>query len=337
MARDRPAVLVVDDEPMIREVLVRQLQRLGCSPQAVASGKEAVDAMMPGKYDAALLDIGLPGIDGVETLRRLLLIDQDLAVLMITAQTGVDTAVKALRSGAHDYLVKPVQIDEVQFALERALELQRLRRERREEDARLRRLVHQQAVRLEQSFLGAVTALAKALEAKDPYTAGHSERVTRYALELADAVGLDEEGREAIRLAGPLHDIGKIGIRDEVLEKKEKLTDDEWEQIKKHPMTGARILEGLEGMAAVLPIVKHHHERWDGKGYPAGLSGNDIPLEAQVIAVADAFDAMTSDRAYRRALSWQAVQDEFIRCAGQQWDEKLVQAFLGLVEHPDPD
>jgi len=337
MKGDKPAVLVVDDEEMIREVLVRQLERLGYSPQAVASGHEAVEAMLPGRYDAVLLDIGLPDIDGLETLRRLLLIDQDLAVLMVTGQTGVSTAVKALRSGAHDYLLKPIEIDQVQIALERALELQRLRRERREEDARLRRLVHQQAVRLEQSFLGAVTALAKALEAKDPYTAGHSERVTRYALELADAVGLGEEAQEAIRLAGPLHDIGKIAIRDEILEKKEKLTDEEWAQIKQHPMTGARILEGIEGMSSILPIVKHHHERWDGKGYPAGLSGNDIPLEAQVIAVADAFDAMTSDRAYRRALSWQAVQDEFIRCAGQQWDEKLVQAFLGLVEDPNAD
>ena len=337
MQPEKPAVLVVDDEEMIREVLFRQLQRLGYRPQAVASGQEAVEATLPGKYQAALLDVNMPGLDGVETLRRLLLIDQDLAVLMVTAQAGVATAVKALRSGAHDYLLKPVQMDELQIALERGLELQRLRRERREEDARLRRVVHQQALRLEQSFLGAVAALAKALEAKDPYTHGHSERVTRYALELADAVGLSAEQRELIALAGPLHDIGKIGIRDEILEKKEKLSDEEWEQIKKHPMTGARILEGIEGVGAVLPLVKHHHERWDGGGYPAGLSGEDIPREARIIAVADAFDAMTSNRAYRRALSWAAVQDDFIKGAGQQWDAELVKTFLGLVEDPGAD
>jgi putative nucleotidyltransferase with HDIG domain len=179
-----------------------------------------------------------------------------------------------------------------------------------------------------------LSTLSRAIEARDPYTRGHSARVTEIAEAIARRLGWDAERLALLRVGGPLHDVGKLGVSDEVLAKPGRLDDDELEQIREHPKLGARILLRVAAFRAAIPYVLYHHERWDGNGYPTGRAGEQIPLEARVLAVADAFDAMTSDRPYRRPLDHQAAVAEVARCSGTQFDPEVVRIFLELFAQP---
>jgi len=325
-------VLVVDDDDLVRSVLCRQLTALGYEAMGANGGEAGLEILAVGRFSAALVDLHMPVMDGHATLAALLQRDPQLAVLMVTGAGDVDDAVRAMHAGAYDHLSKPISLDQLRLALERALELRRLRRSREDQERQTQAKLDEQQQRLERSALEMVTALAAALEAKDPYTCGHSERVTRYAVQLAWKVGLDSREIENLTLAGQLHDIGKIGIREEVLNKPGKLTDEEFDHIKSHPLTGVQILQKVDSLAAALPIVRHHHERYDGKGYPDGLAGEDIPLPARVVAVADAFDAMTSSRAYRSALPTAEARRRLLEGSGTQFDTELVEVFVGLLD-----
>jgi HD-GYP domain-containing protein (c-di-GMP phosphodiesterase class II) len=179
-----------------------------------------------------------------------------------------------------------------------------------------------------------LATLSRAIEARDPYTRGHSDRVTEIAEAIARRLGWSEERLALLQMGGPLHDVGKLGVSEEVLAKPGRLDDDELEEIREHPKLGARLLLRVAAFRAAIPYVLFHHERWDGKGYPTGRAGEEIPLEARVLAVADAFDAMTSDRPYRRALGHRAAVAEVARCAGTQFDPEIVQVFLELFAEP---
>ena len=179
-----------------------------------------------------------------------------------------------------------------------------------------------------------LSTLSRAIEARDPYTRGHSARVTEIAEAIARRLGWDAERLALLRVGGPLHDVGKLGVSDEVLAKPGRLDDDELEQIREHPKLGARILLRVAAFRAAIPYVLYHHERWDGNGYPSGRAGEQIPLEARVLAVADAYDAMTSDRPYRRPLDHQAAVAEVARCSGTQFDPEVVRIFLELFAQP---
>jgi HD-GYP domain-containing protein (c-di-GMP phosphodiesterase class II) len=264
---------------------------------------------------------------------------------MITAVADVEIAVNCLAIGAADYVVKPYQLEDVRARVAQALEKRRLILENRAYREGLEQRVTVQARRLEELFLASIQSLAEALELKDPYTRGHSIRVSHYSTVIARAMGLSGEMLRQIELGGHVHDIGKIGVRESVLNKVGRLTPEEYAHIMTHPVLGWRILAPLLGETPhALNIVRSHHERYDGRGVPDGLKCDEIPVEARIVAAADALDAMTSDRPYRPAeMSFDAVIEEIIRNSGTQFDPEVVRAVvacsdggeLQLVPHTD--
>jgi HD-GYP domain-containing protein (c-di-GMP phosphodiesterase class II) len=248
---------------------------------------------------------------------------------MLTGATEVSTAVECLRLGALDYLSKPVLVDEVRARVDKALEKRQLVLENRFYQKNLEARVRELDRLNRQSLINGVQTLVHALEAKDAYTSGHSSRVSRYAVKTAVHLGYASERLEQIRLGGELHDIGKIGTREDILNKPGPLTAEEFAHIKVHASLGERILAPfLSESPMVLRIVRHHHERMDGGGFPDQLVGEAIPPEARIVAVVDAFDAMTTNRAYRPSRAPSEALDELQRCAGSHFDPDVVGAFL---------
>ncbi len=322
--------LIVDDEPQLRRVLARLMEADGFTCVEAGSGSEALDVL--GGRDVALMltDLRMPKMDGITLLRETRARFPELAVVMITAVADVDVAVSCLAVGAMDYLTKPFNIEEVRARVRQALEKRRLVRDLRAYQEQLEERVRAQAHQLEELFLGTMQAFAAALEVKDPYTRGHSIRVSQYSVAIARAMALDVEAVRQIEIGGHLHDIGKIGVREAVLNKPGPLTDEEYEHIMTHPVVGWRILSPLlSDVPMALHIVRSHHERFDGRGIPDGLEAGEIPLEARIAAVADAFDAMTSGRAYRQGgrMTLTAAVAEVERCCGSQFDPEVVAAF----------
>jgi putative two-component system response regulator len=326
--------LIVDDEPRLRQVLVHLMRNDGFTCLEAGNGEEALAQLEQQTVTLVMSDLRMPKMDGLELLRRIRGRWPDTAVVMITAVADVEVAVSCLAIGAMDYLTKPFHLEEVRARVAQALEKRRLVVENRGYQETLEEKVAVQARRLEELFLASVQSLAEALEVKDPYTRGHSVRVSHYSVMIARELGLDGDLLRHIELGGHVHDIGKIGVREDVLNKPGKLTDAEYEHIMTHPVVGWRILAPLLGETPVaLNIVRSHHERFDGRGVPDRLAGEQIPFEARIAAVADSFDAMTSDRPYRPdGMSIEASVAELVRCSGSQFDPKIVTAMVGAVE-----
>lgn len=324
--------LVVDDEPRLRQLLVRVLSHDGFECRDAADGAAALDVLDTWPAALVLSDLRMPGIDGIELLRRARARHPDTAVVIVTAVADVEMAVRCLALGAADYLTKPFHLEEVRARVRQALSRRMLEVENRAYQRALEMRVADQARRLERLFLASVTSLADALEVKDPYTRGHSLRVARYAAAIGRAMGADAETLRQLELGGHLHDLGKIGVREAVLNKAGPLTDDEYAHIMTHPVIGWRLLLPLlEDAPLALAMVRSHHERYDGRGAPDGLAGDAVPLVARVAAVADSFDAMTSHRPYRQGLTLEAALGELGRCAGTQFDPAAVAAFERAV------
>jgi len=321
-----PYCLVVDDEERLRQVLTHVMRRDGFQCIEASNGLEALEQLQRYPVSLVLTDLRMPGMDGMELLRQVRARHSDVAVMMITAVPDVQAAVECLSIGAMDYLTKPFYLEEVRARVIQAMDRRRLILENRDYQERLKERVELQASRLEQMFLAGVQALAEALELKDPYTRGHSVRVSQYSSILARALQLEDDVVRQIELGGHVHDIGKIGVREAVLNKTEKLTEEEYEHIMIHPLVGWRVLAPLLGDAPIaLNIVRSHHERMDGRGIPDGLVGDTIPLEARIVAVADAIDAMTSGRPYRgNELTLDEALEELQRNAGTQFDAQIV-------------
>jgi putative two-component system response regulator len=329
--------LVVDDEPRLRQVLAHMMRNSGYHCLEAADGVEAIGLLERQPVSLLLSDMRMPRLDGVELLRQVRSRWPDTAVVMITAVSDVETAVNCLSNGAMDYLTKPFHLEEVRARVEKALEKRRLRLENRDHQQFLELRVADQAKRIEELFLSGVQALAEALEVKDPYTRGHSVRVSQYATIVARAMGLEGEVVRQVTLGGHLHDIGKIGVREEVLHKTERLTDDEYAHVMTHPVVGWRILAPLLRDAPIaLNVVRSHHERVDGKGVPDGIRGDQIPLEARIVAAADALDAMTSGRPYRQAeFTFEQAVSELRRNCDTQFDRRVVDAVVDLTLRGD--
>src|SRR6476646_10398763 len=294
--------LIVDDEPRLRQVLVHLMRNDGFTCLEAGNGEEALEHLQQTPISLVMSDLRMPKMDGLELLRRVRGRWPDTAVVMITAVADVEVAVSCLAIGAMDYLTKPFHLEEVRARVAQALEKRRLVVENRGYQETLEEKVAVQARRLEELFLASIQSLAEALEVKDPYTRGHSVRVSHYSVMIARELGLEGELLRQVELGGHVHDIGKIGVREDVLNKPGKLTDAEYEHIMTHPVVGWRILAPLLGDTPVaLNIVRSHHERVDGTGVPDGMRGDGIPLEARIVAIADSLDAMTSGRPYRGA------------------------------------
>ena len=332
-----PCCLVVDDEARLRQVLMHVMRADGFRCLEAANGAEALELLEHHPVTLLLSDLRMPRMDGLALLREVRQRYGDIAVVMITGVPDVEAAVSCLANGAMDYLIKPFLLEEVRARVAQALDRRRLILENREYQGRLKERVAAQASRLEEMFLAGVQALAEALELKDPYTRGHSVRVSQYSSILARTLRLDDEMVRQIELGGHVHDIGKIGVREAVLNKTEKLTAEEYEHIMIHPIVGWKVLAPLLGDAPIaLNIVRSHHERMDGRGVPDGLAGEAIPLEARIVAVADALDAMTSGRPYRgREMTLDEALDELRRSAGSQFDEKVVAAVEDAIRCED--
>jgi response regulator RpfG family c-di-GMP phosphodiesterase len=334
MGQDNPGgsplhCVVADDEAHLRRVLVRLMQGEGFTCHEAPNGRAALELLERVPATLVISDLHMPELDGMGLLREVRERLPDTAVIMITAVADVATAVSALAVGAMDYLTKPFHLDEVRARVRQALEKRRLLLENRSYQQRLEERVAEQSRRLESLFLASIQSLADALEVKDPYTHGHSLRVSNYSVAIARAIGLSDEMVQQIEIGGRVHDIGKIGVREAILNKAGPLTADEYQHIMTHPTVGWRILSPLlHEMPMSLNIVRWHHERFDGSGAPDRLVSDAIPLEARIVAVADTFDAMTSIRPYRPGVPLDDTLAELRRCSGAQFDPVCVGAFL---------
>lgn len=322
--------MVVDDDPQVRRALVRVVEGQGLTCFEAASGAEAIQRLAQhGEVPVIISDVYMPNVDGIALLAHVRERYPDTGVIMLTGIAQVDTAVSCLQMGALDYITKPFMIDEVRARVSKALEKRDLILQNRFYQKNLESRVRQQAQRLKEMFLEAVQTLAQALEAKDAYTRGHSMRVSRYAVKTAINLGFTGDHLEDIRLGSELHDIGKIGTREAVLNKPGPLTAEEFAHIAEHTTLGEQILAPLaRENPVVLRIVRSHHEWIDGRGFPDRLSGESIPVEARIVSVADAFDAMTTSRAYRPSQTKETAFGELRRGAGSQFDPRVVDAFL---------
>jgi len=321
--------LVVDDEPRLRRVLVRLLEGEGFTCREAGSGTEAIAMLEQQSAPLVISDLRMPQMDGATLLREIVSRWPDTAVIMVTAVAEVESAVACLQLGALDYVAKPFHLDEVRARVMQALDKRRLILENRMYHQELEQRVQEQARRIEELSLERLQALVHALEEKDPYLRGHSVRVANYAFRVGRELGLEPGVLDMISLGAELHDLGKIGVSEAVLHKPGKLSEAEYRHIMDHPVIGARILGPLMRDApAALAIVRSHHERLDGKGFPDGLKGDEIPLEVRVVTVADSFDAMTSLRPYRPALAFDTAAQELLDGKGVQFERAVVEAFV---------
>jgi putative two-component system response regulator len=328
--------LIVDDEPSVRRSLARMLSAQGFNCLEAGTGREGLEVLdHTGEIPLIISDMRMPELDGMGFLEAVRQRFPDSSVIMLSGMSETTTAVDCLHLGAADFLLKPISLGELQARVTRALEKRALVLQNRFYQEHLERQVQEQAQRIQELFLQGVQMLARALEAKDAYTRGHSIRVSRYAVATASRLGFVGVGLDGIRLGGELHDIGKIGTREAVLHKPGSLTAEEFRQIAEHPALGERMLSPLAHESPdVLRIVRSHHERLDGAGFPDGLRGENIPIEARIVAVGDTFDAMTTRRPYRESRPPEEALCELRRVAGTQLDPEAVEAFVAAF--PDP-
>ncbi|MDT5269234.1 MAG: cyclic di-GMP phosphodiesterase, partial [Acidobacteriota bacterium] len=258
----------------------------------------------------------------------------DTLVIVVSGSQEIESAVEALRAGAFDYIVKPFDLEHLQFAVRRALEHQRLLAAKRGYETYLERMIERRTEELdgalrscESAYRMTLKALVAALETRDSETHGHSERVVNFSLRLGQELGLSAEQMRSLEFGALLHDIGKIGVPDAILRKPAKLTEEEWVLMREHPLHGQKILGGIEFLEGAAKVVAQHHEKWDGTGYPLGLRGAQIDLNARIFAIADAFDAITSDRVYRAGRSYEEALAELDTYAGRQFDPRVVEGF----------
>ena len=311
------SILVIDDEAIVRMLVVEILESAGHSVVDADSAERALQLLDSGEFDLIVSDVIMPGLSGLELLQRVQVQRASLPVILVTGAGTYETLSQALTRGAAGLVTKPFAHADLVSAVADALE----RADRSREELRERLLAPTLA-----------SALANAIEARDSYLHGHCERLASLAVRLAELLGLPPEEIETIRLGAILHDVGKIGIPDRVLLKPGPLDDEERAIVETHPEIGDKLLEPLDLLASARPIVRHHHERWDGEGYPDRLAADDIPLGARIVGVADSIEVMASRQLYRKPLTPEEIVDELRRCRGSQWDPEVVDLALGLID-----
>jgi putative nucleotidyltransferase with HDIG domain len=333
-------ILVVDDEEAIREIVSSMLTAAGYSCKQAASGIEALAILTSGEvFELLLSDLMMAELDGIGLLERTKEKYPDMPVVMVTAVHDISVALAAIRNGAYDYLLKPFEREQLLATVSRALENRRLKLENRTYQTNLESLVEartqqlQEALRdLERSYDITLQALGDALDLKDRETEGHSRRVTAFTMAIARAMGLPAEQVAMIARGAFLHDIGKMAIPDAILRKPGALTEAETEIMREHCFRGYQMLKKIPFLSEASEIVYTHQERYDGTGYPRGLSGKDIPLGSRIFSIADTLDAITSDRPYRAAQTIQVAREEVERFSGRQFDPEVVRVFLDMPD-----
>jgi len=328
-------ILIVDDEKMIYSIIARRLAQEGYPCVMANNGREALGLFYKDNFSLIISDIRMPEMDGLELLRNVKAVRPNMMFIIMTAHPEINMAVEAIRLGATDFILKPIDLELMVFSVNKALEIKKMEEEIEAHHKNLEKLVEERTGKLNETVLilkkthlDSVKVLAGAIDAKDPYTRGHSDRVRRMSMRIGMKMGISEERLENLVFGALLHDIGKIGIRDEILQKKSSLTPEEYHTIQQHPLIGVKIVEGIDFFRDKIPLIRNHHEHYDGSGYPDGLIGEVIPLEARIIAVADSFDAMTSLRPHRRAMPVDEVVEEMENGNGKQFDPRVLEIFL---------
>ncbi|PID29069.1 MAG: hypothetical protein CR982_03760 [Candidatus Cloacimonadota bacterium] len=333
-------ILIVDDDPKMRENLSLILEIENYIIDQACDGEEGIKKAMANDYDCIICDIEMPKTTGVDLLRKIRKENDIVPIVMLTGVKKLDTAVLAMKLGAQDYLVKPFEISKLKLSLKNALELKSLRVQNKillEENKRyqknLESLVSLRTEQLEEAILGSLVILSQTVELKDPYTRGHSERVRAISLKIAEKLGLSDDEKNILSYGALLHDIGKISIKDDILLKRGDLDDHEYKIVMEHPQKGADLVSNIQFFKPVIDCIKFHHEKWDGSGYPLGLKGEEIPFLARIISVADTFDAMTTTRPYRKALSVDVAMDILKKIRYEQLDGEIVDCFINNNLH----
>lgn len=344
-ANKEVSILIIDDEEPIRRLLALYLSEdYNCV--TASSADEASVLLSASSFNLVMTDITMPGSSGIELCQHIHHAYPDTVVIMVSGMTDINYAIEAMRHGAFDYVTKPFDLQQVLMAVDRALRYQvlvvakrhyeqSLEETVRDRTAELRKLndnLNQMLEALYQNYRATLRALAGALEARDVETAGHSDRVVAYSLRLGREMGLSHKELIGLEQGALLHDIGKIGVRDSILLKCGSLTAIEWVEMREHISHGLRIINGIDFLSGAAPVVGEHHEKYDGSGYPSGLKGDAIHINARIFAVADAFDAITSDRPYRERASYSEARDEIVANANRHFDPVVVKAFLGIPE-----
>jgi response regulator RpfG family c-di-GMP phosphodiesterase len=332
-------ILIVDDDRQVREVLHQIFMSAGYNCLLANDGREGVEVFKAGRPPLIVTDLKMPVMTGIELLQQVRALDGDVAVIVLTGAADVKTAIESLKLGAYDFIMKPVNVDELLIAADRAFERRQLLIERREYHELLERRVVEatrdlaSAYRqLQETYHATLEALGSALDTRDVGTEAHSRRVHGYALATAREHRVPEADLTDLAHGVLLHDIGKIGIPDAILLKPSPLTPEEWQIMRRHPEIGKALIEKIPFLRGAVPIVYAHHEKWDGSGYPRGLRGADIPLGARIFMVVDAFDAMTFDRPYSVAKPFDLAKAEIKRCAGTHFDPAVVESFFRVPE-----
>lgn len=327
-------ILVVDDDAsnlrMASHILTTEHMRVSC----LKSGEDAILFLEKNRPDLILLDIHMPGLDGYETIEAVRGNEKtaDIPVIFLTADDDSEAETKGLKAGAMDFIKKPFVPEVLLLRVRHTLQLIRLQSDLSREVEKKTQVVKAQHEKLERISMQIVKALSGAIDAKDTYTNGHSTRVAEYAREIAKRAGFSEKLQDDIYMMGLLHDVGKIGIPETIINKPARLTDEEYHVIQTHPLLGAQILSNITEFPKFATGARWHHERYDGKGYPDGIAGEEIPVEARIIAVADAYDAMSSRRSYREVLTQEYVRGELAKGKGSQFDPVFTDIMLQMID-----
>jgi response regulator RpfG family c-di-GMP phosphodiesterase len=332
-------VLAIDDESSARKLLSLILGPPAFDCATASDGEEAIEILRHARFDVIISDLHMPGISGMELLAQVRRRYPRMAFLVTTGVDDVEVGVQAMRSGADDYLVKPLREDVVLISLESALHKRKLEQQVENYRQHLEEMIAERTEQLqaavwqiEQTYEDTLQALGAAVDLRDNETAGHSQRVCRYSIGIALAMGWSEKQLGSLARGAYLHDIGKLGVPDSILLKPGPLTPEEWERMRQHVQIGFDLVKDIPFLADAAEIVLTHHERYDGRGYPGGLKGDEIPLSARIFAVADTLDAITSDRPYRLASSFAAARETIRHCSDSQFDPAVVRVFLGIPE-----
>ena len=322
-------IIVVDDEQGIVDSLSIFLKRSGYDFTGLTNPLEAIERVRNEHFDMMILDFMMDPIHGDEVVEEIRKFNKDLYILLLTGHKDLAPPLETIkRLEIQGYCEKSDKFDQLLLLIESGIKSI----EQMNTIKTINKQLHDKNEELERAYLDTIGILRQTVEAKDPYTRGHSDRVSEYSVLIGKKLGLDEKTLHILKIGGLFHDIGKIGIPDSILLKESKLSDEEYSQIKNHPMIGVHMLGDAAIFTDILPIVKHHHERYDGRGYPSQLVGDDIPYVARIAAVADTFDAMTSKRSYRDSLPLDVVKQELIRNRGTQFDPEITDVFLGILE-----
>lgn len=329
---DRKRLTLIDDEPSLCDVLSRAARSWDFDCQTAATAEEGLALFERNPTPVVVTDLRMPGRGGAWLVKELQRRSPETSIIVITASQDENALSECLQAGAHYFFLKPIKFDEFRNALRVTFTSHQVIRERE----RYRQRLQRQTRTLRRTFLSAIDSLVRTLEARDPYTSGHSFRVRDYASRLAAALNMPERLSKKLRLAAKLHDIGKVGMPEGILNKTTPLTSEELGNMRDHPVIGERILSPIIRSRSVLRAIRNHHERWDGGGYPDNLAGDEIPLLARIIAVADCFDALTSFRAYRASLPVEPALSVLELEAGAHFDPALVPVFVDMIRRKPP-